>query len=102
MTETTTIKFSQTDYLQNNKCTHQEYYDQFVTEAGIQEVRISHAFKELVEQNTTDVSAVSVAVWNLIPISNDTTSLLHEAGDHWTQAGAVCINKAIARHILSN
>lgn len=93
--------FSRKEYMEN-KCTHKEYYDQFITPAGIELVSKSVAFKKLMKNNSEDLSSVTINFWDLIGTAHDAVALLNSKGDTWSLASAVCINKAIAEHIILN
>jgi hypothetical protein len=101
MSQTTTQNalFTRQDYMAD-KCTHEQYYAQFINAAGIEMVKKSQAYKTLIKKGSKDVSMVEVGVWDLIGTAGESVNLMKTLGDNWSLAGAVCINKAIARQLL--
>lgn len=101
MTQTTTqtALFTRQDYMAD-KCTHEQYYAQFINDAGIEMVKNSKAFKTLIKKGSKDVSTVEVGVWDCIGTAGEAANLLKTLGDNWSLSAAVCINKAIARQLL--
>jgi hypothetical protein len=96
---TQTPQFTRKDYL-SGQCTHEQYYAQFINDAGIALVQRSEAFKKLQKSKSTDLSSVELAVWDRIGTAGESVNLMKSLGDIWSAAGAVCINKAIARQLL--
>lgn len=101
MTQTTTptALFTRQDYMAD-KCTHEQYYAQFINDAGIEMVKKSQAYKTLIKKGTKDVSKVEAEVWDRIGTAGEAANLLKQLGDFWTLSAAICINKAIARQLL--
>jgi hypothetical protein len=98
-TNTQNALFTRQDYMAD-KCTHEQYYAQFINAAGIEMVKKSQAYKTLIKKGSKDVSLVEVGVWDLIGTAGEAVNLMKTLGDNWSLAGAVCINKAIARQLL--
>jgi len=98
-TNTQTALFTRQDYM-DDKCTHDQYYAQFINAAGIEMVKKSKAFKCVLKSGSKDLSTAPVAEWDLIGTAGEAVNLMKTLGDNWSLAGAVCINKAIARQLL--
>lgn len=96
---TTTIAFSRKDYL-DGKCTHREYYSQFVNQ--IVRDKVAQKFsKSLKESNDPHFNDIPLQRWDYVfalvpPFIKDA---MKEAGDYPTAAGLVCIAKEAARQI---
>lgn len=101
MSQTTnqTVLFTRQDYMAD-KCTHEQYYAQFINDSGIEMVQKSKAFKCVLKSGSKDLSVAPVAEWDLIGTAGEAANLLVTLGDRWTLSAAVCINKAIARQLL--
>lgn len=101
MTQTTTptALFTHKDFMAD-KCTHEEYYAQFINEAGIEMVKKSKAFKRVLKSESKNLCEATIEEWDLIGTAGEAANLLVTLGDRWTLSAAVCINKAIARHLL--
>lgn len=99
-TTTQTALFTRQDYMAD-KCTYEQYYAQFITDAGIEMVKKSKAFQRVLNTENKSVSAAPVAEWDLIGTDAEASNLLTTLGDRWTLAAAVCINKTIARKLLT-
>ena len=88
----------------DGKCSHREYYSQFVT-AGVKSSVLSRVNKERLT-NSTDkhLNDIPLSTWDGIGqlIRQEPSGLskrLEAAGDYCTQAGLVCIAKEAARQI---
>jgi hypothetical protein len=93
---------TRTDYLEG-KCTHSEYYAQFVTPAYKSRV-LNFIGKEKIKGSTDpNFSNVPLFQWDNIasPIPYTASQLMKEAGDYPTLAGCVCILKEAARQIAN-
>jgi len=90
---------SRKDYL-DRKCTHREYYSQFVTDEikGIVEHSIGiDALKASTDKHLNDIR---LSKWDRLFMPSGTNAKLKEAGDYLTPAGKVCILKEAARQLL--
>lgn len=91
------------DYI-SGKCTHREYYAQFVTsdikaavENKFTKARLIEAFKQDEHFNT-----IPLHQWdNLTYICRSIGYMLKQAGDSYTLSSGVCILKAAARIIAT-
>ena len=97
------IQFSRADYLAK-KCTHQQYYSQFVNDTiqsrvkgafGIDAIKDAMLINE--NLNTIPIGKWDVLANNLYNVSG----LLKDAGDFLTLAGGVCIAKEAARQLVA-
>lgn len=90
------------DYL-DKKCTHSEYYSQFVT-AGIKNaVRTRFGVERLVKSTDKHLNDIPLKQWDGLGYACrgfETGSKMKEAGDYLTAAGIVCILKEAARQII--
>lgn len=90
---------SRADYL-NGKCSHREYYGQFVT-AEHKEILLRYiSIEELRKSRADSFNDISLKHWDILPILNGTNAKMKKAGDYITLAGSVCIWKETARQIL--
>jgi hypothetical protein len=92
------------DYL-NNKCTHREYYAQFVTPRIKDEVRKYFGVEQLKRALATDehLNSIELHKWDALggyPARRLSGAALKEAGDGSTMATTVCILKEAARQIV--
>lgn len=95
----TTI-YTRQDYL-DGKCSHAEYYGQFV-DAGVI-ARVSRAIGVDRIKSSTDphFNDIPLRKWDrvLVPVPRHIARSMKERGDYATLAGAVCVAKAAARQI---
>lgn len=103
MKQAQTTTFSRQDYL-NGKCTHRQYYAQFVN--AITKSRVANWFgvEQIKEALQTDehLNNIPLAKWDgfvtckqLINVSQK----MKAAGDYLTLAGGVCIAKEAAKQL---
>lgn len=91
--------FTRQDYM-NNKCTHSEYYSQFVNDYT-KRIVLSR-WNKTVLKNAYDkdqhFNSLSLGQWDNLTflISPD----FKKYGDYSTLAGCVCVLKETARHIV--
>lgn len=99
---TTTIKFSRADYMAN-KCSHQEYYNQFVTRDTLALVEDVFGVEKLKAAYAEDknLNTIPLAKWDALAGNVNTNEALKQAGDYLTLAGSVCILKAAARQLIN-
>ena len=95
------MKYARKDYL-DGKCTHREYYGQFV-DGSIRETvlhRIGGA-EYLREKLFTDdnLNNIPLVRWDNLPGPMGINAKMAEAGDYLTLSGKVCIYKEAARQI---
>ncbi len=96
--------FTRQDYL-HNKCTHEEYYAQFVDENVKRIVSLRFTEKELKESGGA-FDGIPLPVWDVLaswispPERAKIRALLKERGDLPSKAGYVCILKEAARQII--
>lgn len=92
--------YTREDYL-DNKCTHREYYAQFVNSYIIKAVRQSIGEGRIAASTDSAFNDIPLRFWdNLAPVTYSESKSLKEAGDFVTLGGAVCILKEAARQIL--
>jgi hypothetical protein len=89
----------------NSECTHREYYSQFVNEGIKNLVRSGIGEKRIKESLPVDehLNNIPLKEWDslgaYIVSSPNVRAKIKEAGDGYSQAGAVCILKEAARQI---
>lgn len=96
-------KFTRQDYL-DSKCTHSEYYGQFVgsyTKSLIVSVFGVDKIKELFKEDA-NLNNVPLYKWDLLAGRFDSpVQKMRDLGDYPTLAGKVCILKESARQIAT-
>lgn len=86
------------DYL-NGKCTHREYYDQFVT-PGTRYMVATFIGKERITTSTDEhFNDIPLITWDALVSKAPGSELFKKAGDFYTQAGGVCLLKEAAQQI---
>ena len=96
------------DYMEN-RCTHREYYAQFVTNITKQRVlrtignkeRLREHFK-LESEEFFHPGKIQLKTWDKFPIISTEADKMREAGDYLTLSGVVCIAKEAAKQIVEN
>jgi hypothetical protein len=88
----------------DNKCSHEEYYHQFVTGEHKQYVRYKFGINKLkiaYEENKS-FNTISLSQWDWISISPFMMLKISmkDVGDYLTMSGIVCILKQAAREIV--
>lgn len=90
--------FTRSDYLEN-KCSHSEYYGQFVTQLIKDSLVVRFTEEGLIEAYKQDEH------FNNIPLNKwgyySNHKKFKEFGDFYSLAGAVCIEKEAARQIVT-
>ena len=90
------------DYL-DGKCTHREYYAQFVTLA-IKEAVVRRWGKEQITgafKADEHLNSIPLASWDdfVLRRRQEIENQIRLAGDFWSLAGGVCVAKEAARQI---
>jgi hypothetical protein len=92
--------FTRNDYLEG-KCSHREYYAQFVTETTKSALLAHTTVKALQSSNDKkNLSDFSLVFWDSLHLPYGTITKMKEAGDCYSMASNVCIFKEAARQIL--
>ena len=92
--------YTRNDYL-DGKCTHREYYAQFVTEEVRQRVTQRIGKSRIVASEDEHFNDISLVHWDRVgPFWSAIHERVKEAGDYMTMAGIVCIAKEAARQIV--
>jgi hypothetical protein len=93
--------FTRDDYF-DRKCSHREYYSQFVTPAITSRVKACIGLERLKASTDPHLNNIPLREWdNLVtPCPAEVGKLMREAGDYPTQAGLVCTAKEAARQLL--
>jgi len=84
----------------NKECSHREYYAQFVDDGQKRMVVQVISKKKLLTLTDEHLNDIGLDTWDRIGLSYSSSCKLKEAGDGFTLAGAVCINKEAARQII--
>ena len=90
-------KFSRSDYL-DNKCSHDDYYGQFVNEFRKATVARIIGTDNIKNSKDPHFNDIPLHKWDSLP-ANCTDSEMKEVGDFYTLSGKVCIAKACAKQI---
>jgi hypothetical protein len=96
---TTKQLFTREDRL-NNKCSHREYYGQFVSNYTLRRVGERFGLDRLVKAYHEDKSfnTIPLKEWDMIAIMLEIP--MEDCGDTLTLSGAVCIAKEAARLLV--
>lgn len=83
------------------QCTHEEYYDQFVTGWIVDAVKRSIGFERIGTSCDPHFNDIPLNQWDNLyrTIADQSERALRSAGDGLSLAGSVCIAKAAARRI---
>ena len=92
---------TRSDYL-NNKCTHREYYAQFVTRYEKALVASQFGKKKLAEEFKKDESLNGIALQEWDNLARFINTNMRQHGDCLALAGAVCILKEAARQVVES
>lgn len=93
--------FTREDYL-NKRCTHRQYYSQFVTDSIKQTVLRAFSIDKLVSSYKEDdhLNSIPLQSWDMIAYKPLLKIPMKSCGDYLTKAGAVCIFKEAAYQII--
>ena len=92
--------FTRKDYL-DHKCSHSEYYAQFVDEQTHWFVRDVIGTQRVKESADPHLNDIPLHLWDKYRISRPQNTLLHKAGDFFSLSTAVCIAKEAARQLAA-
>lgn len=92
------------DYL-NKKCSHEEYYRQFVTQGIKNAVLQTIGIERLLASKDPNLNDIPLHMWDNLMSSVQReftiTTKMKEAGDLLTLSGVVCITKTAAHQIIN-
>lgn len=96
--------FTREDYIEN-RCTHRQYYGQFVTDRHKNLVISRFDAAELKEAFIKDehLNLIRLVEWDnltTIMINDSSNKALKDSGDYVTLCGRVCILKEAARQVV--
>lgn len=93
--------YTRKDYL-NKKCTHREYYSQFVTHQIRDIARFSFGVQRLKEEFLKDenLNGIPLGFWDRATNGFSCNKAMMEHGDYSTISGKVCVLKEAARQII--
>lgn len=86
------------DYL-NRKCTHRQYYSQFVNTNTKNQLLRYIPKKEIVASKDPHFNDIKIRRWDAIPAIAGTNDKMKKKGDYLTLAGKVCVYKEAAKQI---
>jgi hypothetical protein len=92
------MTYTRNDYLKN-RCTHRQYYAQFVTEEMKSRLVRYLGLDTLLESKDEHLNDIPLRMWDLF-IAGPLAIPLKSVGDCSTMAGNVCIAKEAARQII--
>ena len=102
---TQTVNYTRIQRL-NNACTHEQYFNQFVTPEVLSTVANRFSKASLIKAIEADhhLNNIPLSKWDSVAfiIRPHVSHLLKDAGDFYTLAGGVCIAKAAARIIATS
>lgn len=90
--------YTRDDYM-NKKCTHREYYGQFVTEHIKNTVVRLIGMKKLMASKDEHLNDIPLTLWDNLPF-HLSPELLKRTGDQRTLCVHVCVMKEAARQII--
>jgi hypothetical protein len=89
--------YTRKDYM-SNKCTHEEYYRQLVTQ-GMKE-HVARAIPQALAKSTDpNLNDISLNTWDRLGMAYGLRSEFEELGDIRSKAGMVCVLKEAARQV---
>jgi len=89
--------YTRKDYM-SNKCTHEEYYRQLVTQ-GIRD-HVVRAIPDAIAKSTDpNFNDIPLATWDRISAYSVPSAEFKKLGDISSQAGVICVLKEAARQI---
>lgn len=91
-----TYKFTRAQYMAN-ECTHQQYYEQFVTPGVRARVNACIGLDRIRASTDPHFNDIPLFLWDRA--HGNSFPSMKEAGDFLTLAGMVCIQKAYAQQI---
>jgi hypothetical protein len=91
--------FTRKDYL-NNKCTHRQYYAQFVNKSVKSTVLNYYSIKRLKEAFEEDNHFNSLPLQKWDTMHSLFAISMKEVGDYLTKSGNVCIHKEAAKQLI--
>lgn len=91
------MAFTRKDYM-SDKCTHEEYYGQLVTQ-GMKE-HVARAIPQGLARSTDPhFNDIPLATWDRLGTVYNLTTEFEELGDFRSKAGIVCVLKEAARQV---
>lgn len=110
MSATTSIKFTRADYMAK-RCTHREYYGQFVSQYVRDLVRDRVGMARLLSSRDEHLNDIPLSVWDsfwvrhadggmYIQLPFAVVSLIKEAGEDFSASTGTCILKEAARQVI--
>jgi hypothetical protein len=89
--------YTRKDYM-SNKCTHEEYYGQLVTQ-GIKDHVVRAIPDAIVKSKDPSFNDIPLDTWNRIGAYSVPNAEFKKLGDFKTAMGVVCVLKEAARQI---
>lgn len=91
--------FTRKEYM-DHKCTHREYYGQYVSDSLKARVKDDIGLKRLIKSKDEYLNDIPLKLWDNIPMPYSVQDAMKKNGDFLTQAGIVCIAKEAARQVI--
>jgi len=88
--------------LLEKKCTHSQYYSQFLTYAYIKNVVKFIGKEKILESTCENFNDIPLELWDKLGAPWGTFEKMREAGDYLTKSGIICISKEAARNYKFN
>lgn len=92
------MKYTRQDYM-NNKCSHREYYAQFVTDDTKNYVLLRIGRDRIVNSKDEHFNDIPLKLWDLAVPHAPGSRGFKEAGDWYSLGTGVCMLKEAARQI---
>lgn len=89
------------DYL-DGKCTHEEYYAQFVTPAHKSNLTSYIGSKHIKQSKEAAFNDIPLKNWDSLPKVLGVNEKMKQAGDYLTMSGHVCVYKEADRQMREN
>lgn len=96
------IKFTHQDYL-DKKCSHREYYSQFVTEYIKSIVLSRFGIEKLLNSKDEHLNDIPLHSWDSLAVSYKPVFAIDDTNTgikYWSLCGGVCILKEAAQQII--
>lgn len=91
--------FTRADYMAK-RCTHEQYYRQFVQPADLLTVRTRIGVARLQASSDEHLNDIPLQEWDNMPLHGPSQATMKACGDWVSPAGKVCILKQAARMLL--
>jgi hypothetical protein len=95
------MKYTRKDYM-NDKCSHREYYSQFVNDNVKGMVNDRIGIDRIKKSKDEHLNDIPLKEWDMCGLPYGINTLLKSAGDGFSMAGQVCILKEAAKQLIED